>query len=272
MPELPEVETIVRGLTPRLSGLNISEIKLQFVPLLKGTRKSELKKLSGKRILGLRRRGKIIIIDCEEEMSLVFHLKMTGNLLFSNRKSKLDKHTHLIITFKNQPRELRFRDVRKFGYFYLLPTSKLFSSTPLNNLGPEALEIDLDDFLALFKNRRARIKNLLLDQRFIAGIGNIYANEILFQAKIHPLRPSSLLRAQELKRLWAAMRNVLLKAIENKGSSVRNYIDVDGRQGSFQDYHQVYGRESLPCPCCGQKIKRIHQGGRSSFFCPYCQY
>jgi len=267
MPELPEVETIVRGLAPRLTGLNISEIKLQLASLLKGTRRSELKKLSGKRIIGLWRRGKIIIIECEGGMSLVFHLKMTGNLLFSNRKSKLDKHTHLIITFKNQPKKLCFRDVRKFGCFYLLPTSKVFRSSPLSNLGPEALEIDLNDFLALFKNRQARIKNLLLDQGFIAGIGNIYANEILFQAKIHPLRLASQLGTQELKRL-----NVLLKAIESKGSSIRNYIDVDGRQGSFQDYHQVYGRESFSCPHCGQKIKRIHQGGRSSFFCPRCQH
>lgn len=271
MPELPEVETIIRGLAPRLSGQKISLINLRLPSLLKGAKEGDLKKLQGKRIISLRRRGKIIIIDCEGGISLLFHLKMAGNLLLVDRKFEVDKHTHLIITFDNKPKELRFRDIRKFGSFYLLPTSRIFSLNPLNKLGPEALEIGLNEFLFMVKNRQARIKNLLLNQSFIAGLGNIYTNEILFQAKIHPLRPASQLKAKEIKRLWTVMRKVLVKAVESKGSSVRNYRDANGRQGRFQDYHQVYGRQAQPCPRCGQKIERIHQGGRSTFFCSRCQ-
>ncbi len=271
MPELPEVETIVRGLRAKLTRQMISSINLRLPSLLKGVKEADLKKLQGKRILRLRRRGKIIIIECEGDISLLFHLKMTGSLLLVDRKSEVDKHTHLIITLEMKSKELRFRDVRKFGYFYFLPTSKIFSLPPLDKLGPEALEINLNEFLAMFKGRRARIKSLLLNQNFIAGVGNIYADEILFQAKIHPLKPASQLKSEELKRLWTAMRDVLLKAIESKGSSVRNYIDADGRQGRFQDYHQVYGQQGQSCPRCGQKIKRIRLGGRSTFFCSRCQ-
>lgn len=271
MPELPEVETIVRNLSPKLIGLKIESFRVLFPPVLRNGDVSDIRKLRGKKILDIHRRGKMILINCEDNLSLLFHLKMTGKLLFCPQKTPFDKHTHFVLSFKGQEKELRFRDVRKFGFIFFIQTPEVFSSEKLRDLGPEPLEIDYPFFAGLFKGRKARIKNLLLNQKFIAGIGNIYADEILFRAKIHPLTEASLLSEEDKKRLWKAMRKVLRDAIEKRGSSIRDYTDAEGKQGNFQNYHQVYGRRALPCRICGEKIERLRLGGRSSFFCPSCQ-
>lgn len=267
MPELPEVETIVRNLTSKLMRKEVSSFKLIFPGLLRN-REEILEKLIGKKIVCIRRRGKLVLIDFDAGLTLIFHLKMTGQFLLCRSQEALDKHTHFILFFKNNNRELRFRDVRKFGFIQCFHTSEL---SILDSLGPEPLEINFSQFRSLFKGRKARLKSLILNQNFIAGIGNIYADEILFEAKIHPLTSVSLLKEKELKRLWVAIRRILRKALEYRGSSIRNFRDADGREGKFQDYHKVYGKKSYPCPRCGEKIERLFVGGRSSFFCPQCQ-
>lgn len=271
MPELPEVETIVRDLRPKLVGLKISSFQLLFPGILRNDNVRLLRELIGKEIVSVQRRGKMILMGCGAHLSLLFHLKMTGNLLFCVKNICPDKHTHFILSFKSHERELRFRDVRKFGFMICLKSPDVFSSEVFRDLGPEPLEIDFPDFTRLFDSRKARIKSLLLDQNFISGIGNIYADEILFQAKIHPLTAAFLLHQEDKERLWEAMRKVLIKAIEKRGSSIRDYTDSEGNPGNYQNHHQVYGRESLPCRVCGQKVRRLRIGGRSSFFCPSCQ-
>jgi formamidopyrimidine-DNA glycosylase len=271
MPELPEVETIVQSLATKLKGLEISSVRIIYPPVVKSEELSLINDLKGRKVVGVRRRGKMLLIDFERNLSLLIHLKMTGQLLFYPRQEPLDKHTHFILNFKDENNELRFRDVRKFGFISCIRNLDISCVAKLKNLGPEPLEIDFPLFKKLFQGRKARLKSLLLNQNFIAGIGNIYADEILFQAKLHPLTPASYLGDDDLKRLLKAMRDVLRKAILHKGSSIRTFINAEGKKGKFQDYHQVYGRESLPCFICGEKVKRLRLGGRSSFFCPRCQ-
>jgi formamidopyrimidine-DNA glycosylase len=271
MPELPEVETIVRNLSSKLKGLEISSVKIIYPPVLRKKKPSLINDLKGRKVVSVRRRGKMLLINFERNLSLLIHLKMTGQLLFYPREEPLDKHTHFILSFKDENKELRFRDVRKFGFISCIRNLDISCADELKNLGPEPLEIDFPLFKKLFQGRKARLKSLLLNQNFIAGIGNIYADEILFQAKLHPLTPASHLGDDDLKRLLKAMRDVLRKAIVHKGSSIRSFTNAEGMRGKFQNYHQVYGRESQSCFICGEKIKRLRLGGRSSSFCPRCQ-
>jgi formamidopyrimidine-DNA glycosylase len=271
MPELPEVETIAQSLSSKLKSLEISSIRIIYPPVLRNEDLTIINDLKGRKVVGVRRRAKMLLIDFERNLSLLIHLKMTGQLLFYPREEPLDKHTHFVLSFKDGKNELRFRDVRKFGFISCLRTFDASCADELENLGPEPLAIKFSQFKKLFQGRKARLKSLLLNQYFIAGIGNIYADEILFQAKLHPLIPASHLGDEDLKRLFKAVRDVLRKAIIHKGSSIRSFTNDEGKRGEFQDYHKVYGRESLSCFICGEKIKRLRLGGRSSFFCPRCQ-
>ena len=271
MPELPEVETIVRNLSSKLKGLEISSVRIIYPPVLRNKKPSLINDLKGRKVVDVRRRGKMLLINFERNLSLLIHLKMTGQLLFYPGGKPWDKHTHFILSFKDEKNELRFRDVRKFGFISCLRNLDISCADELKNLGPEPLEIDFSLFKKLFQGRKARLKSLLLNQNFIAGIGNIYADEILFQAKLHPLTPASHLGDDDLRRLLKAMRGVLRKAIIHKGSSIRSFTNAEGKRGKFQNYHQVYGRESQSCFICRENIKRIRLGGRSSFFCPRCQ-
>lgn len=271
MPELPEVETIVRDLHPKVRGLTIESFTLFYPPLLRNEDLILLSKIRGKKVLSVSRRGKMILVRCQDDVSLLFHLKMTGRLILCSQRAPLDKHIHFKLTFEGQEIELRFRDIRKFGFLCCFRTSEVCLVEELRLLGPEPLEIDYSSFNELFRGRRARIKGLLLDQSFIAGIGNIYADEILFRALIHPLTPVSQLDDEGRKRLWKAMGVVLKKAIEKRGTSIQDYADAQGRRGSFQNFLRVYGREGLSCRGCGEKITRIRIGGRSTFFCSHCQ-
>jgi formamidopyrimidine-DNA glycosylase len=271
MPELPEVETIVRGLSHKIKGLRVESFKILLPTILRTGNVFLLRKLRGKSVTEVRRRGKMILIEFEDNLYLLFHLKMTGNLLFCPREDPCDKHVHFLLAFKGQEKEMRFRDVRKFGFVSCVLSSDVYLSDELRNLGPEPLEIGYLCFEEMLKKRKARIKSLLLDQNFIAGIGNIYADEILYEARIHPLTSTSLLKKKDIERLWNAMRKVLEKAIERRGSSIQDYRDEEGSQGTFQNFHQAYGREDLPCSRCGEKIKRLCLNSRSSFFCPNCQ-
>ncbi len=271
MPELPEVETIVQELSRDLMGQKIISEKLLCSRICKYNQPIDLKTIRGRRVKDVRRRGKMILIELDGNQTVLFHLGMTGQLFFSSPHKLADRHTHLKLNFAENPHELRFRDVRKFGCLAIIRTEETFSAKMLRNLGPEPLEIQFPVFAALFKRRRSRLKSLLLDQSFIAGIGNIYADEILFRARLHPMLPASLLKRTDLRRLWRAMREILQQAIIYKGSSIRNYVNTEAREGEFQSFHQVYGKESHSCLVCRAKIKRIKISGRSSYFCPKCQ-
>ena len=273
MPELPEVETIARSLEPRVRGRVVAGIELLFRPLLRTGGRKRLDGLVGRRILGVRRRGKMLLIECEGARTLVFHLKMTGQFMFAAEGAPRDKHVRLIIRFADGRDELRFRDVRKFGFLLCLEGEPESACGELAGLGPEPLEVGLAEFGAIFGARRGRIKSLLLDQRRLAGIGNIYADEMLFDARIHPETPASSLRAAAVERLYLSMRKILASAVEAGGSTLADagYRDADGNAGDFQLSHKVYDREGEPCLVCGTAIRMKRIGGRSSHFCPRCQ-
>jgi formamidopyrimidine-DNA glycosylase len=271
MPELPEVETIARMLAPAVKGRVIAGIELLYRPLLRAGGWKRLEAMSGRRILGVRRRGKMLLIECESGRTLVFHLKMTGQLLFAGEAEPRDKHTRLVVRFEDGINELRFRDVRKFGFLLCVESDPERSCRELACLGPEPLEVGLPVFAAILKARAGRLKPLLLDQTRIAGIGNIYADEMLFAARIHPEAPASSLNKASVARLHDSMKKILAQAIEANGSTLRDYRDADGNEGNFQDFHKVYDRTGEPCVSCGTPIRRKRVGGRSSHFCPRCQ-
>jgi len=240
MPELPEVETIRRQLSQKIVG----------------------KKLTGQKIIRVRRRAKILIIDFEDGTSLIFHLKLTGQLIFNGKPSR---YTRKVFNFDDGS-QLIFNDLRKFGWWKKVKETETIEK----EFGPEALEINLNTFKSLLtKKPNAKIKPLLMDQKFIAGIGNIYSDEILFASKVHPLRLVKTLTEREIKKIYQNIKKILKEAIEQHGSSVEYYLDACGRQGDYVKYHKVYHREK--CSLCGTKIKKIKIGGRSAHFCPSCQ-
>jgi formamidopyrimidine-DNA glycosylase len=271
MPELPEVETIARTLEPAVRGRVVAGIELLYRPLLRGGRPKRLESLLGRRITGVGRRGKMLLVRFEGGRTLVFHLKMTGQFSFSARGEAPDKHVRLVVRFEDGASELRFRDVRKFGFLLCLEGDPEAACRELSCLGPEPLLVGLPEFAAILKGRRGRIKGLLLDQTAIAGIGNIYADEALFDARIHPETASNTIGKRAVERLHASMRKILRAAIEANGSTLQDYRDADGNEGSFQDLHKVYGREGEPCVTCGTPVRMTRIGGRSSHFCPKCQ-
>ncbi len=285
MPELPEVETVARGLRRRVLGLRIAAVEA-FPPRTASSRPGEsgwgggraarsglsapLSELVGRTIDAVGRRGKVLILECGG-LALLFHLKMSGRFLWTRPGRPRGRHVHLVLRFSRPERELRFEDVRKFGMVRCRPLSGLAACPEIGALGPEPLDLAPAEFAARLKARRGRVKSVLLDQSFLAGVGNIYADEALHRAGIHPLAAASRLSGPRAERLGAAVRDILERAIAAGGSSVRDYRGADGELGSFQDEHRVYGREGEPCPGCGRPIRRIVIGGRSSHFCPRCQ-
>jgi formamidopyrimidine-DNA glycosylase len=271
MPELPEVESIARTLEPQVRGRVIAGIELLYRPLLRKGGRKGLEAMRDQRILGVRRRGKMLLIESDGGRALVFHLKMTGQFLFARPAEPRDKHTRLVMRFMDGKKELRFRDVRKFGFLLCLEGKPESACGELACLGPEPLEVGLPEFTVIIKRRRGRIKSLLLDQTKIAGIGNIYADEMLFEARIHPETPADLITRPAIERLYVSMKKILAQAIEANGSTLQDYRDAEGNEGHFQESHKVYDRKGEPCEVCGTPIRMKRIGGRSSHFCPRCQ-
>ena len=271
MPELPEVETIARTLEPAARGRVISAVELLYRPLLRRGGRKGLAGLKGRRVLAVRRRGKMLLIACEGGRTLVFHLKMTGQFLFAGDTEPRDKHTRLVMRFEDGKNELRFRDVRKFGFLLCLEGVPETACGELACLGPEPLDIGPAEFTALVAQKKGRIKSLLLNQKMIAGIGNIYADEMLFDARIHPETSASSLGKKAAGRLYDSMKKILTLAIAEKGSTLQDYRDAEGKAGNFQFFHKVYDRKGEPCVVCGTPVRMTRIGGRSSHFCPQCQ-
>ena len=279
MPELPEIETIKNDLAPRVLGKIITKVTFLPDPKLRIIRRFHsapdfIKELQGANIQFLRRRAKYLIFDLIPSKSLVMHLGMSGQLLLKKTGSPYEPYTRAVFHF-NKGTELRFVDPRKFGEIFLkLPTVHSHAVT-LDCLGPEPLEKDFSPtYLTriLQKSRRA-IKTLLLDQKSIAGIGNIYSDEILFHAKIHPARLANTLKRSDIKLLHRSIRKILTDAIANRGTTAadKRYRDGLGNAGKFQKKLKVYQRRGNPCFACGTIIKSMRLGGRSASFCPHCQ-
>lgn len=262
MPELPEVETVVRSLVPRLHGSRLERVATSASRVFRG-RQAELEAaLPGRRIAAVRRYGKNILLDLGGRMLRV-HLGMTGKLLFDVAQAT---HPRATLWLRGGKADLLvFDDIRQFGRFELIADCGTLA------LGPEPLEVSLQEFADALHARRGAVKSVLLNQAFLRGMGNIYTDEALFQAGIHPLTAACCVPDGQTAALHAAMRALLRQAIAEGGSSISDYADAEGRRGAFQERHQVYGREGEPCPRCGAAIRRIVVGQRGTHYCERCQ-
>jgi formamidopyrimidine-DNA glycosylase len=269
MPELPEVETIVRALRQPLLGRAIVRVRSDWPRHIGDPGLAELKKrIGGLRIEAINRRGKYLVFDLGESEHLIIHLKMSGQLMVASSGSPADKHVHTVFTLDSGD-ELRFRDIRKFGRVYLVRDPEAI----LGKLGPEPL---LSSFSAEIlyqglQKRKRLLKPLLLDQTFVAGIGNIYADEALYYAGLHPKRYSHTLTGSEANALYAGIKQALELGIARDGASIDNYRKPDGSQGEMQEVLVAYGRAGEQCYRCGGKVVRMVLGGRSTHYCPDCQ-
>ena len=270
MPELPEVEIVAQGLRSRLIGRRIAGVEVFLEKLARPQPQAIVQNLPGQVVRSIGRKGKLLVWGLDEWL-LAVHLKMTGTFCFLPPNEPPAKHTHLRFTFDDAPFELHYRDLRQFGWFHLLQPADLAAWPAWANLGPDALQISRPEFLDRLNGRRGRLKPLLLNQSFLAGLGNIYVDEVLHRAGLHPLYPAQNLTRAEGKRLFQAIGEVLALALEAGGSSVANFRDVEGQMGYFQTRHLVYHRQGQACPACGTEIERLKVSGRSSFFCPRCQ-
>ena len=281
MPELPEVETIARGLNRRIAGDVIDSVWLGEKPEpLKSTAAEIASVLEHARIAQVRRVGKYIVFDLQKaapnrskrpavvDGQWIVHLGMTGRLLIASPETARAKHTHAVLKLASG-QGLRFVDPRRFGRLAVVRIEA--KGAGFAAPGDEPLLSQIGPFMALFRGRKTPIKSALLNQKLLSGVGNIYADESLFRAGIRPRRRAALLTRAELQKLHVALRAVLREAIKLGGSSVNDYVDANGEEGFFQLRHRVYGREGQPCRICGTPIKRVIIAGRSSHYCPRCQ-
>lgn len=267
MPELPEVETVRHGLESHIRGHTVTSVDIHLPRLVRSNIRALKANLPGQKCKAVYRQGKVLFI-CFENSFLAVHLKMTGKFLWTQKSSPVEKHTHAIFGVENDY-QLRYNDIRKFGYF-IYSEESLDNLITQINLGPDVLSIPFQTFHRILRGRKARLKSVLLDQSVVAGLGNIYTDEALFAARLHPLQPAHTISTYKYRKLHGAIQEILNKAIACGGSSVSNYRDIRGLQGGYQDHHQVYRKTGQPCPNCGQPIKRIAIG-RTTHYCPHCQ-
>jgi formamidopyrimidine-DNA glycosylase len=273
MPELPEVETVARGLRSVLPGKRILGVRLGKTDFIDDPASLE-RELPGSRIAEVRRFGKFLLLELEDpsgrrgSFSLQIHLGMTGRLVTCPPEALVLPHTHVFFAL-DDGRELRYTDIRRFGRIRILSNGA--REAVLGEQGLDPLEASEEEFGASISGRRARIKALLLDQHVLRGVGNIYTDESLWRARIHPARLGANLKDEELKRLYRTMQAVLREAIRLGGSTVSDYVDSNGEPGEFQLRHRVYMRQGKKCFRCKAVIRRVIVAGRSSYFCPRCQ-
>ncbi len=270
MPELPEVETVRKTLLPLLTGRKIVKIEIFYPRLIQGDEGFFLSHIEGKRIKTIERKGKYLIFRLSDNLSLISHLRMEGRYRVERGDNELKKHDLIVFHLDNNE-SLIYNDTRKFGVMYLKNDDELYSSEPLIKLGKEPFYLDAREFLKGLSKRKGPIKEALLDQTLIAGIGNIYADEILIRSKINPLQKASQITLKEAKTMLDNAVKILRKAIEEGGSTVRSYHPTDGIDGRMQLLLWAYGREGKPCPICGALLKKIKVGGRGTTYCPHCQ-
>jgi formamidopyrimidine-DNA glycosylase len=274
MPELPEVETIRARLEPRLTGRRFERVAIADPRLTRPEPPEAVAAaLEGERVRAVGRRGKYLVFEFESGLHLLVHLRMTGNVEHPARGGlDADPYRRAVVRLDDGS-DVAYRDVRRFGTWTLLEPGELEDYFAARRLGGEPLERTFSSraLARVFVGRRAPVKAALLDQRAAAGIGNIYADEALWRARIHPLRPAGTLERNELARLRKGIRAALEMGIARQGATLRDYRDPDGARGRMQDEFRVYGRTGEPCPRCGTPIEKIRAGGRGTWYCPTCQ-
>lgn len=289
MPELPEVQTIVDDLNKKVAGRRIIKTWTDWPKLIKSPSSKQFQRLiKGKKIIRVKRRAKNLLFYFSDDYMMLLHLKMTGHLLLGKWKvagkkvipiapkemieDPYNKYIHLIF-YLDKNKMMAFSDLRKFGKIVFGKKEKIENLPELQKLGPEPLDekFKFSEFKKIISRERRKVKQVLMDQGVIAGIGNIYADDILWLSKIHPLKPANKLSDKELRALWMAISKILNKSLKLRGTSISDYRDLAGKRGSYSDYILVYRREGEPCNRCKTKIKRIKLGGRSAHFCPACQ-
>jgi formamidopyrimidine-DNA glycosylase len=270
MPELPEVETVARDLRPLLVGRSLAGLRKSRKPLRQAWDKAWEKQLVGRRVEAVHRRGKWLLVELDGGSFLMVHLGMTGRFTVVAPTARVEPHTHLVFRLDNA-HELRFRDARRFGSVTFYPDRPAWESFLAGRLGPEPWDLSPADWRLALKGTRRALKAVLLDQTVIAGVGNIYADEACFTAGIDPRRLGNTLSPIAANRLLLSVREVLDRAIEARGSSIRDYVGGSGQCGAYQDRFLVYGRANEPCPRCDRPIRSIRLAGRSTHFCARCQ-
>ena len=272
MPELPEVETVKESLKLRLTGRKIKSVNVIYDNIIAYPKVEEfISEISNQTINDMKRRGKFILFDLDDYY-LLSHLRMEGKYFFKNKNDKILKHEHIIFDLDNGE-ELRYMDTRKFGKMYLIKKEDIDMVGPLKDLGLEPWDDNLtsDYLLDKYKNKKLPIKSILLDQSIIVGIGNIYADEILFLCKINPLKKSCDITKRQAFNIIKYTRGILEKAIKDGGTTIRSYSSVDGVHGLFQEKLLVHGRDNEKCSRCNSDILKIKVGGRGTYYCPKCQ-
>ncbi len=273
MPELPEVETVRRTLETLILGKEIKEVQVLYPKIIKKPEVYEefADALKGQHVKEIGRRGKFLILYLDD-YALVSHLRMEGKYALHEASEPIDKHTHVLFTFTDGT-QLRYKDVRKFGTMHLFLKGEELSSLPLEKLGPEPLSdaFTVEYLKPILQKTSRNIKAVILDQTVVVGVGNIYVDESLFRAKIHPTRPASSLTDDEISALVAEIKATLSEAVERGGSTIRSYINSQGQMGMFQLQILVYGKEGESCPRCGSTIEKGKVAGRGTHFCPSCQ-
>ncbi len=273
MPELPEVETMVRDLAPRVIGRTITGTDASFPGSVIWPDFPEFtERVAGRRITAVSRRGKYAIFTLHSGDALIIHRGMSGSVLLRPASAPLEPYVRIAFGLDDES-ELRFNDPRKFGKVYVMEAGGAERPMPWVAMGPEPLEtgFTIEVLAERLRNRRALIKPLLLNQEILAGLGNIYVDESLFRAAIHPERRANTLSDAEIERLHAAIRDVLTVAVEGRGTTFDSYTDIDGRAGSYQRDLQVFHRQGEPCPRCGTPVIKFVVGGRGTHICPGCQ-
>ncbi|MCX6725791.1 MAG: bifunctional DNA-formamidopyrimidine glycosylase/DNA-(apurinic or apyrimidinic site) lyase [Candidatus Shapirobacteria bacterium] len=270
MPELPEVETIRKDLEKFIVGYKVLDVETNSSKQIQPSLAIVKKAIVGMTIKKVQRRAKILQIFFSNGSIIIIHLKLTGRLLFRNKKDPADLYQHITLSLSGD-KELRFADARKFGWFKLIKDEKDLKEL-LKKFGPEPLsDLNLPIFQKILSTSSRPIKIILMDQEKISGVGNIYANEALFMAGINPQRPANKITKKETEKLYQSLEKVLQLGLRYRGASDNDYLDIFGHKGSYQEHFLVYGRQGKPCPNGVGLIKRIKIGGRGTFYCPQCQ-
>jgi len=270
MPELPEVETIKRDIEKQVIGHKIEDVWYDWAKTLKPDPETFKKAVVGKRFKDISRRAKLFIFRLDST-PLIVHLKLSGRLLYRNQTDKPDQFTHVVLKL-DKGKELRFADMRKFGWLRVLKDEGELDEL-LSEFGIEPFTSDftLEKFASIIQNKGTMIKPLLMDQKQIAGVGNIYSDEALWCAQIHPETPAKNLSAEKIEKLYSCIQKTLKEGIADRGTSVDDYLDLFGQPGSHEQNLQVFRKDGQACPRCGATIKKIRVGGRGAHFCPSCQ-
>ncbi len=269
---MPEVETVRRTLLPLVKGKTIEKVVLWYPKIVATDHDKFLKELPGKKIIDIDRYAKYLLIRLSDNLTIVSHLRMEGKYHLTTEDAPKDKHDHVEFVFTDGT-ALRYNDVRKFGRMQLVLTGTERQVTGIGKLGPEpnTPEFSKQYFISSLKKRRKNIKNTLLDQTTVAGLGNIYVDETLWQSKIHPLSIADKIPAEKVADLWKNIDETIEVATEKRGTTVHSYLDANGQVGGYQNMLQVYGHAGEECPRCGTTLEKIKVSGRGTTFCPHCQ-